>query len=128
MLLSACGGAFLSTEVTAAFIHTPDWLHSWDYTLLKSAHNHFNQFGYLMVLFGITLPYSKIPLKYKQAQTIGMIAGCVGMGPCMIWKAAVGVSDTNHITSVVIGILVSAALCALATHFAGLMAKYLEKS
>lgn len=127
ILIAACGGAFLGEEVTQAFKHSTDWLESWDYTLMKSAHNHFNQFGYLMVFFGLTLPYSRIPHKYKIWQTVGMICGAVGMGPLLLWRAAAGTGDLERVTGYAVGLFVSLALVALSAHVAGLIAKYKQR-
>jgi len=123
IFLSACGGAFLSLDVTEAFKHDLSWLDSWDYVLLKSAHNHFNQFGYLMIFVGLTMPYSELSQRHKSWQTIGLICGCIGMGPGMVMRASIGVTGTEHPSGIVVGVLVSLALVALFAHIAGLMAK-----
>ena len=116
LFLSASGGAFLSVEVTEAFLSDPAWLHGWNLTLLKSAHNHFNQFGFITILFGLTLSYSRIPRKFHLIQSVGLWLGALAMGPGMIWKSYEMPSRDETLATYAIGLGVSLALLAIVGH------------
>lgn len=128
IFLSASGGTFLSVEVTEAFLSDPEWLQGWNLTLLKSAHNHFNQFGFILLFFGLTLSYSKIPRKFHMAQSCGLWLGTLAMGPGLIWKSYEMPSRDESLVSYLIGFGVSLSLVAIAGHIIGLMKKLMEKT
>ena len=126
ILLAASAGAFLSLEITHSFVSDPEWLSSWNLTLLRSAHNHFNQFGYLMVLFGLSLPYSRIPDRFLVWQSSGLWLGAVAMGPGMVLKAYEAPSKEEGLLTYVIGLFLSLALAAIALHVLGILSKWMR--
>ena len=90
IFFAACAGAFVSFDMTHAFLRDPNLLDSWQFTLLRSAHGHVNLFGILHVLFGLTMNYSPMPVQYKYGQTYSLLLGGFAMGPLMMLKALSG--------------------------------------
>ena len=80
LLLSASGGTFIAYDMTEAFLKNNDQLNTWQMTLFRSAHGHFNLFGMVHILMGLTIPYSQLSVSLKSWQTGMMLAGTVAMG------------------------------------------------
>ncbi|MFW7380166.1 MAG: hypothetical protein ACOH5I_15235 [Oligoflexus sp.] len=120
LFLAAAGGAFIASDLTTGFLRDPEILSSWQTTLLTSAHGHTNLFAMIHILFGLSLPYSKLPLKVKHWQTFGLLAGTIAMGPGMMYRAFKGPTETLDISGLLVGLGLSAALITLISHSAGL--------
>ena len=127
LFLAACAGAFVSFDMTQAFLHDPMQLETWQLTLLKSAHGHSNLFGLLHIALGLTLPYSPAPMLWKKLQTIGMFAGVLAMGPGMMLRAFSGPSESFDPIGLMIGLGLSLSFASLASHAAGLFYKLLRR-
>ena len=128
LFLAASAGAFVSFDMTQAFLKDPEQLHSWQLTLLASAHGHTNLFGILHILLGLTLPYSPLPEKFKYTQTFGLFLGVIAMGPLMLAKALGEPSESFDGLGLLIGFCLSASLATLASHAASLSYKYMKRS
>ncbi len=126
IFFAACAGAFVSFDMTQAFLKDPSLLHSWQTTLLASAHGHSNLFGLLHIGLGLTFPYSPLPLKFKAWQTAGLFAGVVAMGPLMMVRASYGASDSLEGIGLVIGAFLSLSLLTLASHAAALVYRFVK--
>ncbi len=127
LFFSACAGAFVSFDMTNAFLRDPTLLDSWQLTLLKSSHGHTNLFGMIHVLFGLTLPYSRLPESVKKYQTLGLCAGSFAMGPLMMIKAYSGPQDSFDPLGLLIGVCLSAALLVLGTHASALFYRFVKR-
>ena len=123
VFFAACSGAFLALSTTRAFIQDPRELSSWSHTLLVSAHGHTSLFGILHCLFGLSLPYSSLPLRLKKMQSAGLFAGAVAMSLMLIYRAASLPQPGFEIPGAITGTLLSAALVALGSHAVGLAIK-----
>ncbi len=128
LTLAAAAGAFIATDITAGYLQDKAILETWTLLLSKSAHGHSNLFGLLHIAFGLTLPYSVFGPRIRLAQTIGLGLGTCAMGPLMIMRAQLGPHDGVDALAAVIGVMLSAALAALAVHAAGLGAKLMQRS
>ena len=128
LFFAACGGAFVAFDMTEAYLRNTEQLHSWQNVLLSSAHGHTNLFGMLHILFGLTLPYSPLPSRWKVAQTLGLFAGVIAMGPLMMVRSAWGPSESLEGIGLVIGIFLSAALLTLASHASALLYRFARAS
>ena len=128
LAFAAAAGAFLATDITAGYLHDKALLETWRLLLLKSAHGHTNLFGTLHVLLGLTLPYSALKPSVKKAQTIGLLLGTLAMGPGMMIRAFAGPFEGVDATEGVIGLMLTAALAALATHAYGLGLKLMKRA
>lgn len=126
LFLAAAAGAFISFDLTQAYLHDLSQLDSWQMTLLKSSHGHSNLFGMLHIALGLTLPYSPLSYRYKLAQTLSLAAGTLAMGPLMIVRAMSGPSDSFDVIGLTIGAGLSLALLALASQAAALFYKLLR--
>ncbi len=126
LFVAASAGAFVSFDMTQAYLHDLSQLDSWQSKLLQSAHGHSNLFGLLHVALGVTLPYSALPSRWKVLQTVGLALGVLAMGPLLMLRAYGGVSDSFDPLGLTIGLGLSAALCSLASHMAGLFYKLLR--
>ncbi len=124
LFFAACAGAFVSFDLTEAYLRNVDQLHSWQNVLLSSAHGHTNLFGILHVLLGLTLPYSRLEAKWKAMQTAGLFSGVIAMGPLMMIRSASGPSESYEGIGLVIGVFLSAALITLASHAAALLYRF----
>ncbi len=128
LFFAACAGAFVSFDMTNAFLRDPALLDSWQLTLLRSAHGHTNLFGMLHVLLGLTLAYSRLSDKWKLYQTFGLMAGSFAMGPLMMIKAYTGPQDSFDTIGICIGVCLSGALLAIGSHSAALFYRLLNRS
>ncbi len=127
IFLAACAGAFISMDVTQAFLKDPAQLHAWEITLLKSAHGHTNLFGLLHIALALTLPYSPLSLRWKNWQTAGLFMGVLAMGPLMMIRAALGPTDSFEGVGLLIGFGLSCALVAIGSHSGALLFKFLRR-
>jgi len=123
IFLAASAGAFLSLDVTDAYLYDRDTMFTWQAVVQRSAHGHSNLFGMLHILFALTMPYSPWNLRIKFWQTTGFLAGSIAMGPVMLWRAAVGPTEGLDLVGIILGVLLSLTLLAIASHIAGLMKK-----
>lgn len=127
LFFAACAGAFVSFDMTQAFLHDLKQLDTWEMTLLQSSHGHSNLFGILHIALGLTLPYSPLALRWKQLQTVGLFGGVLAMGPGMIMRAFAGPSDSFDALGLTIGVGLSMALVSLGTHSAALFYKLMRR-
>lgn len=128
LFLAACAGAFVSFDMTEAFLKDASQLHTWQATLLSSAHGHTNLFGLLHIAFGLTLPYSPLASRWKALQTFGLFCGVFAMGPLMMIRSAWGPSESLEGIGLVIGLFLSLALLTLASHSAALLYRFVRAS
>ncbi len=126
LFIAACAGAFVSFDMTQAFLKDTSQLSTWQTTLLQSAHGHTNLFGLLHIVFGLTAPYSALSPKIKAWQTAGLFAGVIAMGPLLMIRASYAPSNSFEGIGLVIGALLSASLLALASHAAALFFKWMK--
>src|SRR4051794_23634977 len=122
LCLAAASGAFLATEITTGYLHDKALLETWALSLQKSAHGHANLFALTHIALGLTLPYSSLPGRVKVLQTIGLALGTLAMGFVMLLRAALGPVDGIDLTEILLGLFLSCALAAMATHAVGLFA------
>ncbi len=127
LFFAACAGAFVSFDMTQAFLHDLKQLNTWEMTLLQSSHGHSNLFGILHIVLGLTLPYSPLALRWKQMQTIGLFGGVLAMGPGMIMRALAGPSESFDALGLSIGVGLSMALVSIGTHAAALFYKLMRR-
>ncbi|MBC7532443.1 MAG: hypothetical protein H7318_12775 [Oligoflexus sp.] len=121
LFFAACAGAFVSFDMTEAYLKDTAMLHTWQATLLASAHGHTNLFGILHIALGLTFPYSPLASKWKALQTAGLFAGVIAMGPLMMIRASYGPSASLEGMGLLIGALLSLSLVTLASHSAALV-------
>jgi hypothetical protein len=126
LFFAACAGAFVSFDMTEAFLKDASLLHSWRATLEASAHGHTNLFAMLHILLGLTLSYSPLSQRMKALQTAGLFAGVIAMGPLMMIRASYGPSASLEGMGLMIGVLLSLALVTLATHAAALIYRFVK--
>ncbi|HYX33669.1 MAG TPA: hypothetical protein VE954_11185 [Oligoflexus sp.] len=127
LFFAACAGAFVSFDMTQAFLHDITQLETWEMTLLKSSHGHSNLFGILHIALGLTLPYSPLTLRWKAIQTACMFGGVLAMGPGMVLRAMSGPSESFDALGLSIGVGLTMALVSLGTHTAALFYKLLRR-
>ncbi len=126
LFFAACAGAFVSFDLTEAYLRDVTQLHTWRTTLLSSAHGHSNLFGLLHIAFGLTLPYSPLEARWKALQTGGLFGGVVAMGPLMMIRSAYGPSESLEGVGLLIGALLSLALLTLASHASALIYRFVR--
>jgi hypothetical protein len=127
LTFAAAAGAFVATEITTAFLKDPETLNAWGAVLRRSAHGHANLFGVLHIAFGLTLPYSRLSARVKTMQTGGLLLGTLAMGVGLLVRAAAGATEGLDAVEVGLGVCLSAALLALASHAAGLGARLMQR-
>lgn len=124
VLLGALGGAFVANDLTHALQHDAAGINSWPALLQRSAHGHFNLFGMLHILLGLTLPYSKLSRRLAPWLTLGLALGTVAIGPGMVVRSMVDPSGPYEGgLTLTIGAMLVAACVALGTHLLGLAAE-----
>ena len=126
--LAAAAGAFIATDISDGFLRDPAILDSWLLLLQRSAHGHTNLFGILHVVLGLTMPYSVLSPRSKLWQTIGLGLGSAAMGPGLMVRAYLGPAEGVDFTSAALGLMLSAALLALASHAFGLAGRILGRA
>ena len=127
IILAASFGSFLANSITKQVLEDSLNDVSWQFVLLKSAHSHSNLFGFLQILFGLTLPYSKLSTRFKVFQTWGIFSGVISMSLILCAKSffhpASVFSDFFYFTSV---ILLSLFIFSLCLHCYGLSLKLVK--
>ena len=126
LALVAAAGAFLATDITDGFLVDKAIMNSWQHIIQKSSHGHTNLFAILHILFGLTLPYSKLSNRWHVIQTFGLAAGTFAMGPGMLVRAVAGPESGINALDIVLGGCLSAALVTLVTHGAALAARVMR--
>lgn len=121
--LAAMGGSFIAIDITEGFINDPSALSSWQLTLMRSAHGHSNLFGMLHIAFATTLAWSRLSLPIKKAQTVGLVLGSLCMGPLMVLRSYLPVPMGVDLMGILVGVLLTAALLAVASHSYALFAR-----
>lgn len=128
LFLSASAGAFLANDITAAFLSDKELLNSWQLTLLRSAHGHFNLFGIVHVLLGLTLPYSPWSLLVKKLQTLGFFLATLAIGPGLMVRAYIKPSSELDAMGLLVGLCLSLGLVTLLSHAAGIAYKIFKRA
>jgi len=123
IFLAACAGSFIAFDTTEAFIKDKALLESWQMIMLKSAHGHTNLFGMIHIALGLTMPWSKLSLKIKKLQTIGLSMGTFAMSALMTTKSYMGPANELDFLDISIGIFLSAALLSIGLQCYGLYGK-----
>ncbi|RZA19663.1 MAG: hypothetical protein EOP10_19290 [Proteobacteria bacterium] len=126
LFFAACAGAFVSFDLTEAYLRDTTQLHTWRTMLLSSAHGHTNLFGMLHIALGLTLPYSPLSPKIKAWQSAGLFAGVIAMGPLLMVRSAWGPSESLEGIGLVIGALLSLSLLTLASHSSALIYRFVK--
>lgn len=127
VFIAAAAGAFIAWDLTEAYLVDSSILNEWQTALQRSAHGHSNLFGYLHILFGLTIVYSKLGRSWKLFQTIGLLAGSLAMGPGMLYRASLGPNPSTDLSGLLVGFGLSLALLAIASHAAGIAYKLSER-
>lgn len=127
LFLAAAAGSFIASDMTTGFLRDPELLTSWQTTLLTSSHGHTNLFAMIHILFGLTLPYSSLPVLWKKIQTIGLLSGTLAMGPGMMYRAYEGPTEAMDLSGLLVGLGLSTALITLISHGAGLYLHLLRR-
>ena len=127
LAIAAASGAFVASEITTGYLSDPALINAWDALLRRAAHGHANLFAMIHVLFGLTIPYSRLSTRVKQLQTVGLMLGTVAMGIGLLVRGAVGPSASLDIVEIAIGGALTLALFAVASHAYGLGAKMMAR-
>ena len=121
ILIASSAGAFIGLEMTQNEIaKIPE---SWGLVLRRSAHGHFNLFGLIHILFGLTLPYSNVSTIIKKWQSIGLFLGTLSMGPGMIYRSTLPPTDDFDLATWIVSLGLSCYLLAMTIHILGLLLK-----
>ena len=123
LVLAAAAGAFIATDLTRAHLMDKEQIASWALLLQSSAHGHTNLFATVHICFALTLPYSVLPRRVKIWQTAGLSLGTFAMSIGMLVRSYLGPRAGIDPLELVIGVMLSCALAALALHAYGLAAK-----
>lgn len=126
--IAAMGGVFNAYELTDLYLKGPAVSPEWQRVLSHSAHGHTNLFGILHIIFGLTMPYSKITLKFGKTLTIGLSLGAIAMGPLLLIRAAMGPTASLTPLGVTIGLFLACALSAIMVHAWGLWSSLTKRS
>ena len=120
VFLSASLGTFIVNEMTTLYVTAPQQLTAWQHTLARSAHGHSTLCGLMHILFGLTLPYSRLSPRLKLWQTVGIGAGSIAMGPLLLLKSLTQPSLDLDPLSLLMGLLLSTFLFAIIFHAFGI--------
>ena len=120
-------GTFIAYDISEAYRSAPEQMHSWQQTIARSVHGHTGLFAFSHVLFALTLPYSRLSARIKFWQTVGFCAGTVAMCPLLYLKSFLAPHFFSDPLSVLIGILLSAYLFAVAFHAFGIFLRIKDK-
>ena len=123
LVIAAFMGVFNSFDLTDAFLKGSEVVPQWEQVVFSSSHGHTGFFGILHILVGLTMPYSTLNLRFKKAQTFGLFAGCIAMGPLMTLRAKWGPESSFSPLGMAIGACLSLAMMALIIHTIGLTDK-----
>ena len=118
IFLSASFGTFIVVEMEEMFRSAPHLLNDWYMTLLQSSHGHSSLLGMIQILFGLTLPYSRLSTTFKGYQTLALIAGSLAMGPILALRATV--FTDSELLLVINGLLLALFLFAIIFHAFGI--------
>ena len=116
IFLSASFGTFIVIELEELFRSAPHLVNDWYMTLLQSSHGHSSLLGMIHIMFGLTLPYSRLSATFKFYQTLALIAGSLAMGPILVLRATVD----NDLLVVISGLLLALFLFAIIFHAFGI--------
>ena len=119
IFLSASFGTFIVVELEELFRGAPHLVNDWYMTLLQSSHGHSSLLGMIHILFGLTLPYSRLSATFKFYQTLALIAGSLAMGPILVLRATVD----SDLLVVISGLLLALFLFAIIFHAFGIYLK-----
>ncbi|MGE0173812.1 MAG: hypothetical protein AB7T49_13530 [Oligoflexales bacterium] len=128
IFFAAMGGVFNAFNLTEAFLQDPSQIGSWEMTLLNSAHGHTTLMGTVHILFGLTLVYSRLGLRFKKLQTTGLCFGSIAMGPMMMIRGMLGPTHSTDPNGIVMGFCLALWSIAVITHAYGLLRKFLRTS
>lgn len=131
LFLGMCAGFFVVNDAEQAFMQSrqEQWLLSWTYTLLKSAHGHLSSFALMHILFGLTLPYSRLSQKIFIGQTLGLCLGSFAMGALLPLRALLTQSPSGmDWLGLGLGLCLSLCTLSVATHIYGLGLKFFERN
>ena len=120
VFLSASLGTFIVNTMTELYVTAPEHLAAWQHTLARSAHGHSSLCGLVHILFGLTLPYSRLSERSKLWQAGGILAGSIAMGPLLLLKSLSEPSLDLDLLSLLMGLLLSLFLFALIFHAFGI--------
>jgi hypothetical protein len=123
IFIASCAGVFLADEATKSYLYNQTLQSSWQQLILQSAHGHTNSFGMLHILLGLTFPYSKLSLKIKTLQTIGLGAGTFAMSILMFLKSRGEPVVGYDVLGLVIGVCLSLTFISLLVHCCGIALK-----
>ncbi len=118
--IAAAAGAFVSTSLTEQYLNevaSKNWL----LTLKTSAHGHTNMLAMVQILFGITMPYSKLSMHLKRLQTWGISLGVAAMAFGLLSIGFRGPTRDIHLFEVVTGVLLACMLLSLIAHVYGIL-------
>lgn len=121
--LAAMAGSFVAIDMTESFVSDPAALHTWQLTLMRSAHGHSNLFGLLHIGFAATLAWSRLSPRIKLGQTIGLVMGSLAMGPVMVLRSYLAVPIGIDLMGITVGVLLTGSLIAIASHSYALFAR-----
>lgn len=127
LAIAAAAGAFIATDITDGYLRDKALLETWSLLLTKSSHGHTNLFALTHIAFGLTYPYSAFSPRVKLWQTVGLALGTLAMGPVMLMRAYAGPFAGVDPIAIALGVMLSCALAALASHAAGLGAKLMQR-
>jgi hypothetical protein len=129
---AAAAGALVANDLTNSFVDameaTRPAARDWMMTLQASAHGHSNLFGMLHIATGLTMPYARQNHTTRSLVTAGLTLGSIAMGPLMIWRSMIPPARDIDANGILIGICLSFALGALATHAAGLWQAFARRN
>jgi hypothetical protein len=126
IFIAASGGAFIALDTNYRFLEGNP-VPAWREVLQTSSHGHTSLFGMIHILLGLTLPYSKLHLRLKIFQTIGIGAGSLALGPMMLIRASSGPSSEFQVSGLMIGLMLSLALASICIHVYGLTLSLLKR-
>ena len=121
--IAAFGGVFIANDLSAGYIIKGQFSGAWEDVIRQSSHGHFNMFGMLHILFGLTLPYSKLPAYLKKIQTMLLAFGLVAMGPMMLIRSTIKPSLNLGLVEILIGVFMSLSLVSVLSHIYGICLK-----
>lgn len=121
IFLSASFGTFIVVELEELFRSAPHLVNDWYMTLLQSSHGHSSLLGMIHILFGLTIPYSRLSETLKFYQTLALIAGSLAMGPILVLRATAVINDSFLV--VISGLLLALFLFAIIFHAFGIYLK-----
>jgi hypothetical protein len=128
--VAMAGGFFLAQDAEWSLQQAGQLVLTWPLVLRKSAHSHLNLFGYLHVLFGLTLSYSSLPLRWQRLQTCSLASGTLAMGLGLTLRSfqAPPSAGTIQLIAIVMAFCLTAAMVAIVGHVVGLAMAFMLQS